>query len=52
MTYIKKNRFVEDCIYQYLSNLIFEMPFSCTKLKAETIEENNYVVDNKTMKYL
>lgn len=28
------------------------MPFSSTEFKAETIEENNYVVDNKTMKYL
>lgn len=27
------------------------MPFSYTKLKGETIEKNNYVVDNKTMKY-
>lgn len=52
MTYIKKIRFVEDCIYQYLSNLVSKIPFSYTKLKGETIEENNYVVDNKTMKYL
>lgn len=38
-----KEKFVEECSSQYLSNFIFEMLFSCTKIKAESKKKYNYV---------
>lgn len=41
---LKENKkFVEECFCHYLSNLIFEMLFSCTKIKAESKKKYNYV---------
>ena len=39
MSYKKKIKIGRKCTCQYFSNILFEMLFSCTKLKVETKNE-------------